>query len=160
MNKKHIEAMAAVARVMASLGTCERLQVGAVLHDTNGRIVATGYNGVVARKQHCDHVCNCDEIRVDIHGRQIHNPGCRKDNPCVDSIHAEANAVFDAGSRFVNMRGAMCTVTHMPCAGCARTLISVGIGAVIYLNEYRSRDGVQLLAQHGVPVWSIDSVLT
>ena len=43
-----------VAQIVAQRGTCDRLQVGAVF-SRDGRIIATGYNGVPMGLPHCYH---------------------------------------------------------------------------------------------------------
>jgi dCMP deaminase len=46
--------------------------------------------------------------------------------------HAEANLVAFAARRGIQADGCSVYVTHMPCAGCARTLIQAGIRAVVF----------------------------
>jgi deoxycytidylate deaminase len=44
-------------------------------------------------------------------------------------------------------------VTHLPCAMCAKRLINLGnVKNVVYANDYRKRDSVELFAQVGVSV--------
>jgi deoxycytidylate deaminase len=44
-------------------------------------------------------------------------------------------------------------VTHLPCAMCAKRLINLGnVKKVVYANDYRKRDSVELFAQVGVSV--------
>ena len=44
-------------------------------------------------------------------------------------------------------------VTHLPCVACAKRLINLGnVEKIVYLNDYRSRDSVDLLESVGIPV--------
>lgn len=45
-----------VAAVVAQRGTCPRLQVGAVIVSSSGKIVSTGYNGSPSWLEHCEDV--------------------------------------------------------------------------------------------------------
>jgi dCMP deaminase len=42
--------------------------------------------------------------------------------------------------------------TLSPCIPCSKVLIIAGIKEVIYLNEYRKKDGIDLLEKAGVKV--------
>ena len=45
--------MIAIAQILAQRATCSKLAVGCVLTDRQGRILATGYNGVPRGCPHC-----------------------------------------------------------------------------------------------------------
>lgn len=42
-----------MAGLVSTRGTCIRRQVGCVLVNARGHVLATGYNGVAARQPHC-----------------------------------------------------------------------------------------------------------
>lgn len=113
-----------IAAVVATRATCDRKWVGAVIVDERHRILACGYNGSPCGTPHCDDAGH--EMR-DIDGRQS----------CVRTIHAEANALIDAGAK---ARGCTLYVTCMPCHGCAKLVASAGIKRVVYAEEYRSQN--------------------
>lgn len=46
--------------------------------------------------------------------------------------HAEANLIAFAAREGIRTKGCTVYVTHMPCAGCARTLIQAGIRAIVF----------------------------
>jgi dCMP deaminase len=49
-------------------------------------------------------------------------------------------------------------VTHLPCASCAKRLIQIGnVRKVFFLEDYRKREGVQLLTQVGIEVFKIEN---
>lgn len=119
-----------MAVVAATRSTCSRLHVGAVLA-RDGRVLSTGYNGAPARRPHCVH---------------------RDDRPCRAAVHAETNAVAFAARHGVTVEGATLYLTHSPCLGCAGLLINSGVVEVVYLEHYRSDDGIRELTAAGVTV--------
>lgn len=119
-----------MAVVAATRSTCARLHVGAVLA-RDGRVLSTGYNGAPAGRPHCAH---------------------RDDRPCRTAVHAETNAVAFAARHGVTVEGATLYLTHSPCLGCAGLLINSGVAEVVYLEPYRSDDGIRELTAAGVTV--------
>jgi len=115
------EYMMRFAYTAAMRATCPRRHVGAIIADSEYRIVATGYNGAAR------HLPSCDEV------------GCQMvENHCVRTLHAESNAIDFAG-RFA----ARCTlyVTVTPCWDCAKRIVNAGITRVCYDEHYESRYG-------------------
>lgn len=99
--------------------TCPRKAVGCVIVKNND-ILATGYNGSVARTAHC-----VDE-------------GCLiEHNHCIRTTHAEINAICRAAMNGVSIKDATAYVTAFPCWNCAKTLISCGIKEIVFLEAYR-----------------------
>ena len=113
-----------IAHVVAKRATCDRKHVGAVIVDENRRIVSTGYNGSPAGLPHCDDVGH--ELK-EIDGR----------DSCVRTLHAESNALDDAGRRAY---GGYLYVTVIPCYDCAKRIVNAGIGHVTYGEYYESRN--------------------
>jgi dCMP deaminase len=110
-----------MAYVIAQRATCPRRHVGAVLMDSEHRIVATGYNGAPRKEDSCDEV------------------GCLiVDGHCHRTLHAESNCLDYAG-RFAQRCTLFCTVT--PCWDCSKRLINTGITRVVYDEHYESRYG-------------------
>ena len=123
-----------MAKAVSRLGTCNRLQVGAVLCQQY-RVISTGYNGAPSSMRHCNH---------------------QTSDPCVISIHAEANAiVFAARAGSGSTQGASLYVTHSPCWECAKLVINAGIARVVYGVEYRRTEGLELLKRVGIRVDAI-----
>lgn len=110
-----------IAESISLLSTCTtklNRGVGAVIV-LNNKIVGTGYNGAPSGQPHCDDVgCVCD-----FNGH------------CVSAIHAEANAILQAGQNTV---GATLYCTHFPCIRCANMIAQAGIVRVVYKYEYVS----------------------
>lgn len=96
-------------------------QVGACIADTNHRILSVGYNGTPRG-------LNDDDF-----------PWGASDDPLYDKhsyvIHAEANAVLNYRGSLKDMQGATVYVTLFPCHECAKLLVQVGIGEVVYLDD-------------------------
>lgn len=127
-----------VAQVIAQRGTCERLQVGAVIAQES-RIISTGYNGAPAGLKHCNHT------EAEVQARR----GCDR------TIHAECNAIAAAAKAGVSTEGATLYVTHMPCLNCSKIIVNSGITAVVYNEPYRITDGVEMLGDVGILVCDI-----
>lgn len=127
------EMMIKMAEITAQRGTCDRLQVGAVIA-RDGRSISTGYNGNVSGQAHCRH--HADKLKL----------------PCVTAMHAEANALLYAARNGVSTNHADLYTTHEPCFDCARLIVNAGIARVFFKIEYRKHDGVNLLIDLGYDV--------
>jgi dCMP deaminase len=95
-----------------------------LVYDNN--VISTGYNGSLPKQPHCTDV-QCDMV-----------PG-----HCVRSVHAEANALYQAAKLGKATRGALAYVTHAPCWRCTQSLIAAGVTTIIYINDYRRDIRVQ-----------------
>ena len=107
-----------IAAAVAVRADCTRRQVGAVILDSDHRVVATGYNGYPSGKPGCASAGACPR------GRKTYDE-IPKDSayvgtaaPC-DALHAEENAVLHAHR---SLEGCWIYVTHKPCPNCERLL--------------------------------------
>lgn len=120
-----------MARIWAENSYCKRRQVGALLVK-NKMIISDGYNGTPSGFEN-----NCeDENNVSL--------------PYV--LHAEANAITKVARSNNSSDSATLYVTASPCIECAKLIIQAGIVRVVYGEEYRIRDGIELLRQAGIQV--------
>jgi len=104
-------------------------QVGAVALTSDGRIVATGYNGLASG--------------VDATFEQWHSQNWR----LLHVVHAEMNLC----SLFSRGEVATVVTTVAPCQHCAKVLIAHGIRYVVYESEYaRDSAGLDILQGAGV----------
>ena len=71
-------------------------------------------------------------------------------------FHAEANAITKVAQSGNSSRNATLYVTAAPCIECAKLIIQSGISRVVYRDEYRLTDGVDLLVKAGVVVEKVD----
>jgi dCMP deaminase len=113
-----------IARIVAARATCDRKHVGALLTTSDHRIIATGYNGAPRGMPHCDEVGH--EMK-DIDGRPS----------CIRTIHAESNALDQAG---LDARGGTLYITVISCYECAKRIVNAGIVKVVYGEYYESRN--------------------
>jgi dCMP deaminase len=133
-------ALMAMAIIVASRGTCDRKQVGAIIAK-EGRIVSTGFNGAPPGLPHCD---------ANNHGY----PDAiivAKEVACRNATHAEANALAFAARYGVSTDDADLFVTVSPCLDCARLLIAAGIRNVYFNELYREVNGLELLSAALIP---------
>lgn len=141
------------AEVLATLSTCDRAKIGAIL-TYRGRAIAWGYNGAPPGMPHCaDNNHGWHETDWPTPGgkspqewedRMLVERGCR------NSIHAEVNSIAFAARQGISTEGATCYVSQSPCLGCARLIIAAGIDRVVFAKEYRDRAGLELLERAGV----------
>jgi len=118
-----------IAQAVATRADCTRRQVGAVIVDTEHRIISTGYNGAPAGDPGCKTAGACPRGRQ---GTDAVAPGSSYDTgagSCI-AVHAEANALLYADGRAT--RGATLYCTDQPCDGCARLIAGAGITRVVY----------------------------
>ena len=126
-----------LARVVALRGTCRRRTVGCVLMDNRNHIVATGYNGNPAGAPHCIDV-PCAGYK-DAHG----------DTRRCMALHAEYNAVNQAGSHREFITQAFCT--DSPCIDCARLLrLQLPNLKRIYFVRKYTDEGLDYLNKNGI----------
>ena len=67
-------------------------------------------------------------------------------------LHAEANAITKLARSSNNSDGATLYVTTAPCIECAKLIIQAGIKRVIYAEQYRLMDGIDLLKRANIEV--------
>jgi dCMP deaminase len=112
-----------MAALTATRATCDRKHVGAVIVKDK-RTVSTGYNGSPKGMPHCDEAGHLLKV---VDGRES----------CIRTLHAESNALDDAGRRAEG--GTLyCTVT--PCYECAKRIINAGIVRVVVRGLYQSQN--------------------
>ena len=67
-------------------------------------------------------------------------------------LHAEANAITKLARSSNNSEGATLYVTASPCIECAKLIIQAGIKRVVYGEQYRIEDGINLLKRANIEV--------
>ena len=124
-----------MAAIWAKNSYCKRRQVGALIVKDR-MIISDGYNGTPAG---FENICE-DENGIT--------------KPYV--LHAEANAISKVAKSGNSSEGSTLYVTASPCLECAKLIIQAGIKRVVYRDEYRLTDGIDLLKRAGVEVERID----
>ena len=65
-------------------------------------------------------------------------------------LHAEANAITKLARSSNNSDGSTIYITASPCIECAKLIIQAGIKRVVYGEQYRLTDGIDLLKRAGI----------
>ena len=120
-----------MARVWAENSYCKRRRVGALVVKEK-MIISDGYNGTPSG---FENICEDQD-------------GITK--PYV--LHAEANAITKLARSGNNSDGSTLYVTASPCIECAKLIIQSGIRRVVYGEQYRLNDGIDLLKRAGIEV--------
>lgn len=111
-----------LAIITSQRATCARRQVGCVLLDVRGHVLATGYNGPYAGAAHC--------IEVPCAGAKA--PSGTRLELC-EAIHAEQNALLQC--RDVHAIDT-CYVTTSPCVTCVKLLLNTSCRRIVFVEPY------------------------
>ena len=123
-----------MAQIWAQNSYCKRRKVGALLVKDR-MIISDGYNGTPSG---FENICEEDGVT----------------KPYV--LHAEANAITKVAKSGNSSEGATLYVTASPCRECSKLIIQSGIKRVVYRDEYRLTDGIDLLRRAGIEVERVD----
>lgn len=124
-----------MAKTWSENSYCERRQVGAILVKDN-MIISDGYNGTPSGFENkCEDDNNVSKPYV---------------------LHAEANAITKIARSHNSSEGATLYVTTSPCMECSKLIIQAGIKRVVYSEEYRICDGLDILRRAGIEVLKIE----
>ena len=123
-----------MARIWAENSYCIRRQVGALIVKDK-MIISDGYNGTPSG---FENVCEDEQ-------------GLTK--PYV--LHADANAITKVAKSANNCEGATLYITASPCIECSKLIIQAGIKRVVYSDDYRKSDGLDLLRRVGIEITQI-----
>lgn len=131
LDKRYIR----MASIWAENSYCQRRKVGALIVKDK-MIISDGYNGTPSG---FENICEDEN---------------NKTKPYV--LHAEANAITKVAKSNNSSLGATLYVTASPCIECAKLIIQAGIRRVVYSENYRSVDGIELLQKAGIDVAFIE----
>ena len=118
-----------MARIWAENSYCVRRKVGALIVKER-MIISDGYNGTPTG---FENICEDD-----------------KGDTKAYVLHAEANAITKVAQSSNSSKGATLYTTASPCLECAKLIIQSGIIKVVYGEEYRITDGLELLQRAGI----------
>ncbi|OFX60649.1 MAG: CMP deaminase [Bacteroidetes bacterium GWB2_41_8] len=124
-----------MASVWAQNSYCKRRQVGALLVKDK-MIISDGYNGTPSGFDN-----NCEDEN-------------NRTFPYV--LHAEANAITKVAKSNNSSDGATLYVTSSPCLECSKLIIQAGIIRVVFYDNYRLEDGIDLLKKANIEIIRID----
>lgn len=127
-----------VAQTIAKRSLCARAKVGAVIADSQNRIVATGYNGPPAGFQHRDLECTdwCPRA-MEAPRTQNGEPAYFPDYSNCPSLHAEANALLAADRS--SWQGGTIYVTGHVCSDCGKLIANSGLSRVVVFDDGANR---------------------
>ncbi|MFO7657732.1 MAG: dCMP deaminase family protein [Bacteroidales bacterium] len=124
-----------MAQIWAENSYCERRKVGALIVKDK-MIISDGYNGTPAG---FENICEDENDKT---------------KPYV--LHAEANAITKVAKSNNSSEGATLYITSSPCLECAKLIIQSGIIRVVYSEQYRTQDGIELLKRAGIEIIHIE----
>lgn len=124
-----------MASIWAENSYCIRKQVGALLVKDK-MIISDGFNGT---PQGFENICEDELTNIT--------------KPYV--LHAEANAITKIAKSSNSSLGATLYVTTSPCIECAKLIIQAGIVRVVFQEEYRVTDGIELLKRANIELVKI-----
>jgi len=129
-----------ITELVSKRSTCLRRKVGAIIVQDK-RILTTGYNGAPKGLPHCLEIgCLREEKEVASGERQ---ELCR-------GLHAEQNAIVQAASYGISIKGSILYCTTQPCVTCAKMIINAGIKRIIYQEKYPDELARKLFKEAGV----------
>lgn len=137
-----------LALITAKRATCCRRNVGCVLTNSMGHILATGYNGVAKGLPHCNEIKFVhNNVTIDINGQasaikpEIYYPNACKAawslsgtnlDDC-QAIHAEQNALLQCRNVYEIYTA---YVTTAPCITCTKLLLNTSCQRIVFLQDY------------------------
>lgn len=124
-----------IAQIWSENSYAKRLKVGAIIVKDQ-MIISDGYNGTPRGFQNI-----CEDDNGNTH-------------PYV--LHAEANAITKVAQSTNSSKDATLYTLISPCMECSKLIIQAGIKRVVYAEEYRITEGIDLLRQAGIVVDQIE----
>ena len=128
-----------MADIWAKNSYCLRRKVGALIVKDK-MIISDGYNGTPSG---FENICEDDS---------------GKTKPYV--LHAEANAITKVAKSNNSSDNATLYVTTSPCMECAKLIIQSGIKRVVYCNQYRKNDGLELLRKANIEIIFFENIIS
>jgi len=137
-NKQHLLDLRYIkmARIWSENSYCTRRKVGALIVKER-MIISDGYNGTPSGFEN-----NCEDEN-------------NTTKPYV--LHAEANAITKVAKSNNSSEGATLYVTSSPCLECSKLIIQAGIKRVVFSDNYRLQDGINLLTRAGIELKQVES---
>lgn len=136
-----------LAYLTAQRATCLRRQVGCVLLNERGHVLATGYNGVAAGQPHCnEEVWGDGAVLTWPHACSGASAPSGKDLDKCEAIHAEQNAMLQCRDVY---QIHSCYVTVSPCITCVKLLLNTGCRRIIFNAPYPHSAAQELWERSG-----------
>ena len=123
-----------MAYVFANLSKAKRRKVGCIIVK-DGQVISNGYNGTPSGFDNC---CEESVFRYDV-------GDCYVLRTKAEVLHAESNALMKIARSTNSSIGSTMYLTCSPCFECAKLIIQSGIARLVYKEDYRKEDGIDLL---------------
>ncbi len=133
-----------MAQTWAELSKATRKKVGALIVKGT-TIISDGYNGTPSGFEN-----------------ECELPVFNENNEFVEYetkwyvLHAESNAIAKVARSTQSCEGSTLYITYSPCRECSKLILQSGIIRVVYLEEYRDRQGLDLLQKAGIDIKKIE----
>ncbi len=128
---KHDEQYLRIAKIWSESSHAKRLKVGAIIVK-DVTIISDGYNGTPSGFEN-----ECED---------------GEGNTKKYVLHAEANAIAKLAKSNNSSVGATLYTLVSPCLECSKLIIQAGIKRVVYAEDYRLPEGIDLLKKAGIEV--------
>lgn len=145
-----------LALLTSRRATCLRRQVGCILLNERGHVLATGYNGVASGQHHCNEVTGKiidpysekgdEKVSVFKHACSGAHSATGTNLDGCQAIHAEQNALLQC--RDVYSIHAAYTTTS-PCITCAKLLLNTSCQRIVFFEAYINQEAKQLWESAG-----------
>ena len=123
-----------MAYVFANLSKAKRRKVGCIIVK-DGQVISNGFNGTPSG---FNNRCEEQVFRYDV-------GDCYVLQTKAEVLHAESNALMKIARSTNSSIGSTMYLTCSPCFECAKLIIQSGIIRLVYKEDYRKEDGIDLL---------------
>ncbi len=133
-----------LAHLTAKRATCLRRQVGCVLLNERGHVLATGYNGVAAGMPHCNEEAWVTETVLMKKWPHACSGAKAPSGQALDAcqaIHAEQNALLQCRDVW-SIHSAY--VTASPCITCTKLLMNTSCKCIVFSELYPHNEAEKL----------------
>lgn len=136
-----------IAELISQKSTCCRKKVGSIIVNS-GKIISTGYNGVISKKEHCENIFfklfkkqnNLKSFDDYIKTKQFSEKHAIFS--ARNEIHAEQNAILFAEKKY--LANSTIYTTLSPCFDCSKLIVISKIAKVVFREKY-DRNGDESL---------------
>jgi deoxycytidylate deaminase len=159
------ETLMGMAYAISQRSSCRKRKVGAIIVDSMGNIVSSGYNEVPREERPCTQAynnCFRDRRRSEFIASAVREfPGLagkerdfekffKSQFRILDmcrALHAEENAILNLARNAPSVSLSECTLytTTYPCRLCANKITTVGIGKIVYVEPYPDPEAKAIL---------------
>jgi len=130
-----------MAYSFAKLSKAVRRQVGCIIVK-DGQVISNGFNGTP-----CGFDNTCETVTDKAGISSIHTKP--------EVLHAESNALMKIARSTNSSIGSTMYLTCSPCFDCAKLIIQSGIIRLVYNEDYRTQEGIDLLRQTDIIIEKI-----